>query len=151
MMIITIMKRRSFTTLPGTHWHLFFMNLTMKNFTMKNLSIMNLTILRKNFLTLPSTLWHRFTIKGLTMRNLTMGMSCMTHLTIHWRHRNISSISNMRSTESQQHGEALTLTMNLTVKNSTIEGGFQHPEDLSQGIGTVRVTCWALSHLPLLD
>merc|ERR1739846_213980 len=111
-----------------------------------NLTIMNLTILRKNFLTLPSTLWHLFTIKGLTMR-----MSCMTHLAIHWRHRNISSISNMRSTESQQHGKGLTLIMNLTVKNSTIEGGFQHPEDLSQGIGTVRVTCWALAPSPLLD
>merc|ERR1712061_40983 len=117
-MIITIMKR-SFTTMK------YFT--TMKS-TMKNLFIMNLTI------------------TGLTMRrNITMGMSCMTHHTIHWYHRKISSVSNMRSTESQQHAEALTPIMNLTmtsliIKYLTIGGGFQHPEDLSQGIGAVRAT-----------
>ena len=61
-----------------------------------------------------------------------------------------------RSTDSLQHAEVLIPVMNLiiqnlTTMNLTIGGGFQHPEDLSQGIGAIRATCWALVPSPLLD
>ena len=110
MMKLTTMKK-SFMTLLSTQWSISpIMNLNMKNLmmnpaimnlTMKSLIIMNLnmmiiTMMRKGCMTLRGTQWHLFTIKDLTRKNITMEMSCMTHLGIQCQNRNISLTSSMR-------------------------------------------------------
>merc|ERR1712038_942206 len=172
MMIITMM-RKGCMTLRGTQWHLF----TIKNFTRKNITMemscmthlgiqcqnrnisltssMRSTDFRQRAETLSPFMSHA--VQPLPMMNFTM-----KSLTIGDLSRAIRSpmpgspmISKMKSTASQHHTETLTpigsLTINLSIKNLSIGGDFQPPEDLSPEVGAVKVAYWALLPPYLLD
>merc|ERR1719150_1284839 len=121
-----------------------FMNLTMKSLIIMNLNMMIITMMRKGCMTLRGTQWHLFTIKDLTRKNITMEMSCMTHLGIQCQNCNISLTSSTRSTDFRQRAETLSPfmshavqplpMMNFTMKSLTIRGDFRHLDDLSQAI-----------------